>query len=80
MKKLSIVLAMMLLATTATACGMNKKETASPTPFVTDSPAPDLPQSIEDAGKDMKDKTEEMGKDIKDAGENIKDDITGENK
>ena len=78
MKKLSIVLAILLLMGTATACG--KKAEPSPTPMKTNSPAPDLPQSIEDAGKDMKDKTEEMGKDIKDAGENIKDDITGENK
>lgn len=89
MKKISIVLAMLLLMGTATACG--KKAEPSPTPMKTNSPAPDLPDSIEDAGEDMKNGAENIGEDIKEGvkdtgdtiknvGEEMKEDMTGENK
>ncbi len=92
MKKWNIAIVTLLLLGLLTACGGRNQEnntTASPNHTVTNSPAPDLPDSIEDAGEDMKNGAENIGEDmkdgmentgdaIKDAGENIKDDMTGE--
>ncbi len=94
MKKWNIAIVTLLLLGLLTACGdrnkNNNSTTTSPNPAVTNSPAPNLPDSIEDAGKDMKNGAENIGEDmkkgvedtgkaIKDAGKDIKDDMTGEN-
>lgn len=85
MKKLSILLATMMLMGLLTACGGTKENnsnnmTNSPSPAVTDSPAPNLPDSIEDAGETVKEDMKDAGDTMKDAGKEIKDDMTGKNK
>ncbi|MBE7043242.1 MAG: hypothetical protein E7399_07105 [Ruminococcaceae bacterium] len=92
MKKWKVVLITVLVLGLLTACGgRNKNDNVTNTPAQTVSPAPDLPDSIEDAGEDVEKETENIGEDmkeglqnteekIKDAGEEIKEDMTGENK